>query len=185
MKKLRHLIIYAALLSSVFSQNVANAISQTAAELEASQTVLMVPISVGDIFIIIPVGTGLPPDPGEIGKFTIQGVDADADGVRDDVERNISMHYVNNPLARAYSYIVAMNYQAMIENSANKQTQLQSISQLIQMEDCLDKLLPDEAVKGSDLVLPWVLDTYQRSYAYIDARGLLGGEALPVVTGCP
>ncbi len=28
----------------------------------------------------------LPPDPGEVGKLTLQGVDSDEDGVRDDVQ---------------------------------------------------------------------------------------------------
>ena len=30
---------------------------------------------------------GFPPDPGETGKQTIQGIDSDHDGVRDDVQR--------------------------------------------------------------------------------------------------
>jgi hypothetical protein len=32
---------------------------------------------------------GLPPDPGEAGKVTLQGIDADNDGVRDDIQRLI------------------------------------------------------------------------------------------------
>lgn len=162
----------------------ASTVTQTATGLEASQTVAWVPISVGDIFFIIQAGTGLPPDPGEIGKFTIQGVDSDGDGIRDDVERNISQYYPNNGMARAYSYMVAMNYQRMIENSSDQQIQIQIIQELAQVEDCLDQLLPDELEKGGNLVLPWVFNTYQRSYSYLDARGLMGGQILPETTGC-
>lgn len=47
--------------------------------------------------IIVPAGAdcipqhmaNLPPDPGEAGKLTIEGIDADKDGVRDDVQRYI------------------------------------------------------------------------------------------------
>ena len=35
--------------------------------------------------------TGLPPDPGEEGKKTLQGIDSDNDGVRDDIQRYIAL----------------------------------------------------------------------------------------------
>jgi hypothetical protein len=45
---------------------------------------------------------GLPPDPGEAGKATLQGIDADSDGVRDDVQRFIKASYPNSlPQRRA------------------------------------------------------------------------------------
>lgn len=39
------------------------------------------------------VDDGLPPDPGEAGKQTLLGIDSDQDGVRDDVQRFIALHY--------------------------------------------------------------------------------------------
>jgi hypothetical protein len=41
----------------------------------------------------------LPPDPGEAGKATIDGIDADKDGVRDDVQRWIAIQWGHSPLA--------------------------------------------------------------------------------------
>ena len=42
----------------------------------------------------------LPPDPGEEGKKTLFGIDADKDGLRDDVQRWIYFHYPEDPLIR-------------------------------------------------------------------------------------
>ena len=38
----------------------------------------------------------LPPDPGEAGKATLEGIDSDRDGVRDDVQRYIHLTYPND-----------------------------------------------------------------------------------------
>ena len=40
---------------------------------------------------------GFPPDPGEEGKKTIQGIDSDRDGVRDDVQMWIYAFVPNEP----------------------------------------------------------------------------------------
>src|SRR5216683_231714 len=37
----------------------------------------------------------LPPDPGAAGKATLQGIDSDGDGVRDDIQRYIALTYPN------------------------------------------------------------------------------------------
>jgi hypothetical protein len=41
----------------------------------------------------------LPPDPGEAGKATIDGIDADKDGMRDDVQRYIAENWSHSPIA--------------------------------------------------------------------------------------
>jgi hypothetical protein len=43
----------------------------------------------------------LPPDPGEAGKVTIEGIDSDGDGVRDDVQRWIALTYPDVETLRA------------------------------------------------------------------------------------
>lgn len=42
----------------------------------------------------------MPPDPGKEGKKTIEGIDADQDGVRDDVQRWIHAVFPNEPRKR-------------------------------------------------------------------------------------
>ena len=39
----------------------------------------------------------LPPDPGEAGKKTLEGIDSDSNGVRDDVQRWIEIKYIDSP----------------------------------------------------------------------------------------
>ncbi len=52
----------------------------------------------------------LPPDPGEAGKATIDGIDADKDGMRDDVQRWIATEWGHSPIAVKRLTIVAQQY---------------------------------------------------------------------------
>ncbi|MFQ3614387.1 MAG: hypothetical protein SNJ68_11840 [Cyanobacteriota bacterium] len=58
----------------------------------------------------------LPPDPGEEGKRTLEGIDADGDGVRDDVQRWIYRRYPNEELKRKAMLRYAKTLQASIVN---------------------------------------------------------------------
>src|SRR3989344_8426243 len=42
----------------------------------------------------------LPPDPGEAGKATIEGIDSDNDGVRDDIQRYVGLAFPADPEVR-------------------------------------------------------------------------------------
>jgi len=64
--------------------------------------------------VIVPTGdcipqhlANLPPDPGEAGKATIDGIDADKDGVRDDVQRFIYETWPESERARRVLYEIA------------------------------------------------------------------------------
>ena len=65
--------------------------------------------------VIVPAGADcipqhlakLPPDPGEAGKKTIDGIDADKDGVRDDVQRFIYEQWPDSERSRRVLYEVA------------------------------------------------------------------------------
>ncbi len=52
----------------------------------------------------------LPPDPGEAGKATYDGIDADKDGTRDDVQRWIAINYGHSPIAVKRLTIAAEQY---------------------------------------------------------------------------
>jgi len=45
-------------------------------------------------------GLALPPDPGKAGKETLLGIDADKDGVRDDIQRYIYFTYPDDKKLR-------------------------------------------------------------------------------------
>ena len=53
----------------------------------------------------------LPPDPGEAGKATIDGVTTNAKGVRDDVYRFIHEHWPDSERAREALFVIAKNKQ--------------------------------------------------------------------------
>ncbi|MBU1668722.1 hypothetical protein KKC13_09910 [bacterium] len=156
-------------------------VKEVATKFEAEQKVLFVPIAVGGITIIIPAGSGLPADPGEEGNVNIEGIDSDNDGIRDDVERHISLRFKNKPKARAYSYVIAQKYQKLIENPSMSLAQQQGlIVDISEASDCVDK----EVVNGSGFTMPYVLNTYARSLAYVRGLKKLKGTILPKNREC-
>jgi hypothetical protein len=69
--------------------------------IEANQPpVIFVPIGI-DISVMIPIASEkLPVEPDAIQSFeTLEGIDADGDGVRDDIERWIGFRFPTNPSA--------------------------------------------------------------------------------------
>ena len=60
-------------------------------------------------------GHTLPPDPGEVGKATLLGIDSNDNGVRDDVERAIYLTY-QRPVERAYMMQASQLFNKYLEN---------------------------------------------------------------------
>ena len=61
----------------------------------------------------------LPPDPGEAGKATIDGIDADKDGVRDDVQRYIWENWPDSERARRVLFAVAKTKQLEVHHGGD------------------------------------------------------------------
>lgn len=64
----------------------------------------------------------LPPDPGEAGKATLEGIDSNHDGVRDDLEREIVYMYPQNEEVRRVLRAMMKNEQEFITTSSNNTT---------------------------------------------------------------
>ncbi len=145
-----------------------------------------VPISVDDdLSVVIPVAINLPPDPGPAGDVTIQGIDADGDGVRDDIEREIFFVYPDNAKARSVLYQMAKYYQSVIVNRTSASTVLDNFGYLSALEPCLEAATGDLAA-GGNLLRPQLLNTYDRSVAYITALKTIKGMEAPVkIVTCP
>ncbi len=150
---------------------------------EKTQTVTYVPIMVGDITIMIPTGSGMPPDPGESGKQTIEGIDSDNDGIRDDVERVVSLMYASNAKARAFGYVMAKTYQTLIENPNMSKSEMKRVLlDIFQTSDCTDKATNHQV---KEKIMPYVLNTYERSIRYIEIlRDSVHGMTLPNSKSC-
>jgi hypothetical protein len=76
------------------------------------------------------LGTNLPPNPGEEADKTIAGVDANANGIRDDVELAIFRDYPNDPKTRAVLLQYALALQNFfVINQVNTDTSIALIQQ--------------------------------------------------------
>lgn len=68
------------------------------------------------------MGTNLPPDPGKAADDTIEGVDANKNGIRDDVELAIFEEYLNSAKTRAvllqYALALQMEFTQLNVNTA-------------------------------------------------------------------
>ena len=70
----------------------------------------------------------LPPHPGETGKLTLEGIDADNDGVRDDVQIEIFNRYPNDEKKRAALRQLAKKYQhSILASNSNDDNELYDI----------------------------------------------------------
>jgi hypothetical protein len=89
------------------------------------------------------LGTNLPPDPGENADKTIAGVDANANGIRDDVELAIFRDYPNDPKTRAVllQYALALQME-MTQLITNGDVVTAVASQTSQAVDCIGTLYP-------------------------------------------
>jgi hypothetical protein len=129
--------------------------------------------------IVIPLVGDLPPDPGVAGEATIEGIDANNNGVRDDLELAIFASYPDNPGAREILYQSAIAYQTMLTQRTTASVVLDSFGYLAALSPCLT-VATGSSSAANDILRPYVLNTYDRSIAYITAL-----ETISTVTSLP
>jgi len=97
------------------------------------------------------LGKNLPPDPGlEVDK-TIQGIDANKNGIRDDVELAIFKEYPNSAKTRAVllQYALALQMEA-VQEVVNMETVTEVATEQGRADTCLaDTLVPRESPESS------------------------------------
>jgi hypothetical protein len=122
----------------------------------------------------------LPPDPGEEGDQTLQGIDTNHDGVRDDIERYIAITYVNLPRERLALMQLAKALQVHITSGEASASVAQAL-EVLKSLDCLSYVSGrDEANRQSDELLAEVLNTKARSLRFQEINQALSGSFLPV-----
>lgn len=129
---------------------------------------LVVTFSTSLSALVLPLPGDLPPDPGIGGETTIEGVDVNSNGVRDDVELAIFDSHPNNPAAREILYHMAIYYQTLLIHRQTASVVLDSVGYLVALAPCLEIATGTPSV-GDSMLRPNVLNTYDRSMAYIDA----------------
>lgn len=89
------------------------------------------------------MGKNLPPDPGALADQTIAGIDANNNGIRDDVELAIFKEYPNSAKTRAVLLQYALVLQMEIKQSiVNKDTATAVAEEDSRAYDCIGKIVP-------------------------------------------
>jgi hypothetical protein len=117
----------------------------------------------------------LPPDPGVAGKATLEGIDTDKDGLRDDVQRYIYMNF-NKEDERKVLINLANNIQIMILNSQDKNSAINAAQQMSLNLECLYYLNSTNASKVVENIEALSANTELRFAAYMKANENLSGE---------
>jgi hypothetical protein len=111
----------------------------------------------------------LPPDPGPAGMATLNGIDSDGDGVRDDVQRYIALIYPSSAKTRSALTQLAKGYLSKIADNATLQlAQLDSEATSYGI-DCLFLTLPSTATQTLLGLEGQILNTQARISAYLGA----------------
>ena len=124
----------------------------------------------------------LPPDPGEAGEATIEGIDANTNGVRDDVERFIVFSYPENTPAHAntrnalFQYAEAAQEGLMV--AEDKEAARATSEELLRSLGCLRLALGglDAMDIPQELVQAHMLNTVARTKANSRFNSQLSGK---------
>jgi len=97
------------------------------------------------------IGKNLPPDPGAEADKTIQGVDANKNGIRDDVELAIFKKYPDSAKIRAVllQYALALQMEA-VQTVVNEETVTEVATEQSKADTCLaDTLVPRKSPESA------------------------------------
>jgi len=133
--------------------------------------------TLSDVFYVTVDPFALPPDPGEAGKQTLEGIDSDSDGVRDDVQRYIGLTYPNSPRKRAALLQLATVQQQFIINSGGDVTALKTLdTNRDGAGDCLEYVFgASNAASQASILKSRLLNTIARVRAFSASDRALGG----------
>lgn len=122
-------------------------------------------------------GPYLPQDPSDQGKATVEGVDVDADGVRDDIERYIAYSYPDSKGIREALYLAA-RAQALKLESTTVEKVLAASQKLINAVRCLSDELGDsfEAYRIEKELRIQYLNTLERLQASRAVDKVMNGQ---------
>lgn len=79
----------------------------------------------------------LPDDPGKAGKFTVEGIDSDNDGLRDDVQRFIALKYPDSELIRTMLAVYAKGLQVKIIDANDEALSVKHMQESMMLTNCI------------------------------------------------
>lgn len=120
-----------------------------------------------------------PKDPGESGKITIGGVDTDGDCLRDDIEILIKEKLPSDEdfKARKYLYIYSFWYREYLKENLDLSKTYEIANNVYAASKCFKEIYGStvESREILNQIFSHTLNTFPRSYRYIDNSSLLGG----------
>ena len=121
------------------------------------------------------MGKNLPPDPGAEADKTVAGIDANQNGIRDDVELAVFKEYPNSAKTRAVllQYALALQME-VVQPIVNMETVTEVVREQSRAYDCVSKILPrvslNQYMKESDTLISFVKEKQLNIKERIDQR---------------
>lgn len=123
------------------------------------------------------VNTNLPPDPGKEGEKTIVGIDLDADGVRDDIQRSIVLTYPEKPEVQKALFQQAKASQEYVRDADDSAKTFENAEKISRSLECLHFRDPENASSLIHKLHAELLNTKDRILASDRADSHLGGHS--------
>tara|TARA_B100002051_G_scaffold276205_1_gene323176 strand:+ start:1775 stop:2764 length:990 start_codon:yes stop_codon:yes gene_type:complete len=128
-----------------------------------------------DSSYVSPLDQTLPPDPGEEGELTLEGIDSDNDGLRDDVQRWIAINFPDLPLTRAALRDLAITEQELVLNYSNEEAAKASLQRHINAAFCLS-YVDENSTQLIGYLRSVVVNTEDRLIAWYTSDEITSGE---------
>jgi hypothetical protein len=131
---------------------------------------------------------GFPPDPGEAGKKTLEGIDSDHDGLRDDLQRWIYARFPNEPKKRAALKQMAIVFGKELMINHDRKELIEAHNRSEKAIVCLRHIFG--SLSGEmGIVRAKVLNTYERSKRHLEINRWYDGmgfesRILPAESTC-
>jgi hypothetical protein len=125
----------------------------------------------------------LPPNPGEAGKQTLEGIDSDSNGIRDDVQRWIYGDRFKDVRTTDVLSRYASAEQRYLVGSASVSEMVASQIEMFRAWNCLRSILENDSEADSilDTLDAKIKNTPTRERAGKEADANLSGKVLPEV----
>ena len=123
----------------------------------------------------------LPADPGSAGDETLEGVDANDNGIRDDIERWIGLTYRDSEktrLALTQAYYPIQNFMIHARDG-DRDAVYNDMTVFQRAGECLDYIRSDDAHILIEELRARIVNTSDRVYAYLGSSRMLGGGSFP------
>jgi len=127
------------------------------------------------------VTQNLPPDPGPAGKETLEGIDSDNDGVRDDIQRRIALVSPNSQKMKTALTQYAKAMQNFLLDENDPVIIFNNALQMNRSMYCI--VYVDSSVNSIELMSEFhdrFLNTYERSKTWLQADRHLSGKFFSV-----